>query len=161
MKCARKLVKCLAIVAVTLVVPYVAIVLVAQAPGTITITRSPERVISTTEKLNPSFWLGNADDPTPPADYLPEAPDRVSKWYWRNPLHNFTFYVIGIADKEFVRQGNDPSNTFNPNGGLNFAVCKYGLLQLPFVSLKQGAFHCYWGWRPGGNFGIKLTMEYH
>src|SRR5690242_19920118 len=57
------------------------------------------------QKWSPKFWFGNQDDPMPPADYRPDDKHRVSKWYYRNPTHNFNFYVIGLADKTFRRWG--------------------------------------------------------
>lgn len=55
------------------------------------------------QKLNPLWWLGNADDPVPPPDwYRPGRRFRKARRHLRNPLHNFTFYVIGIADKDFT-----------------------------------------------------------
>ena len=79
------------------------------------------------------------------------------KWRWRNPLHNFTFYVVGIADKDFKRAGKHPAAVFNRNDGWNTAVCKYRWLRLPFVSYKKGKFKFYCGWRERGNFGFKLA----
>jgi len=111
------------------------------------------------EKLNPKFWVGNVDDPVPPPDYLPRDHNRVHKWYWRNNAHNFTFYIIGIADKKFRRSGHYPDQVFNPHGGWNWAVCKYKWARLPFVSFQKHKFAFYLGWRERGNFGIKLTFR--
>jgi len=111
-------------------------------------------------KWNPRFWFGNLDDPLPPADYLPNDKHRVTKWYWRNPFHNLFFYVIGLGDKTFKREGIAPESVFHPQGGWNWAVSKYGWWRLPFVSYegKQGkSVHFYIGWRNRGNFGVKLT----
>ncbi len=49
------------------------------------------------QKFNPVWWFGNLDDPTPPDSYRPEDRHRKIKWRLRNPLHNFMFYVVGIA----------------------------------------------------------------
>jgi hypothetical protein len=114
--------------------------------------------ISWQQKMDPSFWLGNNDDPEPPVDYLPGEPDRLSKWYFRNPFHNFTFYVIGIADKEFERKGRLPDRVFDENGGWNWAVSHYGIWRLPFISYKDQHMQAYWGWRDSGNFGMKLNL---
>ncbi len=110
------------------------------------------------QKWNPAFWLGNLDDPDPPDWYRPDDPRRDGKWYCRNSLHNFTFYVIGIADKEFVRTGRHLGN-FNPNDGWNWAVCRYKCVRLPMISYKRGRFLFYFGWRERGNFGIKLNFK--
>ena len=111
------------------------------------------------EKWHPKFWFGNLDDPVPPPDYRPNDPHRVRKWYYRNPTHNFTFYVIGIADKTFRRSGKYPGEVFNPKGGWNWAVCKYKWVRLPFISYQKRSFKFYLGWRERGNFGAKLTFR--
>jgi len=121
-------------------------------------TNSPLHRPTTAQKFNPCFWFGNVDDPLPPEDYRPEDPHRVGKWHWRNSCHNFTFYVMGIADKEFVRTGRCPEVVFSPNGGWNWAVCKYKWLRLPFVSHQRKRFKFYVGWRERGNFGMKLNF---
>ncbi len=123
------------------------------------IHREAKRSVALADKLNPQFWLENLDDPMPPVDYLVDDPKRVEKWYWRNPFHNFTFYVIGIADQSFERQGLCPSDVFNPGGGFNWAVCKKDWLRLPFISFENDALSTYFGWRNGGNFGIKINLH--
>src|SRR5882762_9122166 len=55
-------------------------------------------VIRKRDKANPLWWFRNADQPKPEASYRPDDKWRVLKWHIRNPLHNFTFYVIGVAD---------------------------------------------------------------
>ncbi len=79
-------------------------------------------------------------------------------WYMRNPFHNFDHYVIGIADRPFTRVGRFPDQVANPNGGWNWAVCRYRNLRLPFVDCHRGGFEFYFGWRNGGNFGVKLNF---
>lgn len=116
---------------------------------------------STWHKLNPVWWLGNADDPVPPKTYRPGKRTRMLTWYLRNPLHNFTFYVIGIEDKVHIRLGRYADRTDNPNGGWNWAVCRYQWLQLPFIDYHRGRFEFYIGWRNGGNFGMKLNLWQH
>jgi len=114
---------------------------------------------SHSQKWNPKFWFGNADDPVPPADYRPNDPHRITKWYWRNPTHNFNFYIIGISDKTFRRAGRCPDQVFNPHGGWNWTVCKYKWARLPFISYHKRKFSFYFGWRERGNFGIKLNFK--
>lgn len=111
---------------------------------------------STWQKLNPRFWIGNADDPEPPDWYRPDEPGRRWKWHIRNPFHNLTFYIIGIADKDFTRLGAYPESVFNPGDGWNWTVSHAKLLPLPFVSYKRNSFQFYFGWRERGNFGIKF-----
>src|ERR1700742_4347208 len=53
-------------------------------------------------KLNPIWWFKNSDDLTPPDWYKPDDKHRNLKWSFRNPMHNFNFYVIGVADKKIT-----------------------------------------------------------
>jgi hypothetical protein len=108
------------------------------------------------QKLNPLWWFGNSDEPTPPDWYRPAKSCRNVYWHLRNPCHNFNCYVIGISDKAFTRVGKFPNNTFAPDGGWNSAVCRYKHLRLPFISYSRGRFQCYFGWRTMGDFGIAL-----
>ena len=122
------------------------------------VVHKPTLTFQAGEKWNPSFWLANADEPMPPDDYRPDDPKRVRRWYWRNPGHNFDFYMIGIADKEFIRSGRHPAEVFSPEGGWNWAFSHRGWCALPFTSYHRGRFKFYFGWRERGNFGIKLTF---
>jgi hypothetical protein len=129
---------------------------------TVKITPGPNRtVIRTRDKFNPLWWFKNRDDPEPGKFYRANDKWRVLKWHLRNPFHNFTFYVIGVADKEVVRSGLHPRANFSPDGGWNIAVTRYKWLRLPFVSWCRGpkGFHFYCGWRSSGNFGFKLNFE--
>ena len=110
-------------------------------------------------KWNPVWWFRNVDDVTPPDWYRPDDPNRNTRFQLRNPAHNFTFYVIGVADKRFVRTGKHPRDVFNPNGGWNWAVSRYKWARLPFVSFQGQRAKFYFGWRERGNFGIKLTFS--
>ncbi len=118
----------------------------------------PDRDFSLCQKLNPVWWFGNADEPDPPDWYRPGKGCRTFTWHLRNPCHNFTSYVIGIGDKRFTRVGRFPKDVANPNGGWNWAVCRYGWLRLPFVDYHRGRFEFYCGWRESGNFGCKLNL---
>ena len=122
------------------------------------ITPSAGLKIRWSAKLNPVWWLQNADDPAPPDWYLPGEKHRVLKWSFRNPLHNFNFYVIGVADKPIVRSARWPEKNFNPNGGWEAAIVRRKLLLLPFVSYQRT--HCifYIGWRERGDFGAELKF---
>ena len=113
---------------------------------------------STCKKLNPAWWLGNAEEPKAPDWYRPGQCCRDFLWHLRNPCHNFTFYVIGIADKPFTRTGCYPGRASNPHGGWNWATCRYKRLRLPFMDYHRGRFEFYCGWRNGGNFGMKLNF---
>jgi hypothetical protein len=115
--------------------------------------------IKGSRKWNPKFWFGNEDDPVPPDEYRPNDKHRVSKWYFRNPTHNFNFYVIGVADKTFRRAGRYPEQVFSPQDGWNWTVCKYRWWRLPFISYHKRSFNFYLGWRERGNFGAKFTFR--
>ncbi|MEQ2006047.1 MAG: hypothetical protein ABMA26_04545, partial [Limisphaerales bacterium] len=110
------------------------------------------------QKWNSIWWFGNVDDPEPPDWYRPNSPSRRWLWQLRNPLHNFTFYVIGIADKPFTRTGKFSNAVFAPDGGWNWAVARYGWLRLPFVSYSSERWRFYLGWRERGNFGAKINF---
>ena len=126
----------------------------------VVVTPSPKQPkIRSRDKFNPAWWLKNADDPVPPDWFKPNAKGRKAKWHARNPLHNFNAYVIGIADKRFVRSGKYPERMSNPDGGWNFAVAKYKWWRLPYVSYDRGKFHFYVGWRVNGAFGAKLNFS--
>ena len=110
------------------------------------------------QKWNPLWWLGNVDDPKPPDWYRPGSTGRRWLWQLRNPLHNFTFYVIGVADKPFTRSGKFPQAVFAPDGGWNWAVTKHSCVRLPFVSYNGERGRFYLGWRERGNFGGKVNF---
>jgi len=76
------------------------------------------------KKLNPLWWCGNDDDPEPPEWFEPTELDheRRNRWLRRNPGHNFTWYVLGVADQEFTRYGIAPQDVFRPGGGWNACV---------------------------------------
>ena len=119
----------------------------------------PSNHFSIWQKLNPVWWFGNADDPEPPERYRPGKCCRNFLWHLRNPCHNFGFYVIGIADQPFTRVGRFPGEVANPNGGWNWAVCRYKRLRLPFIDYHGGRFEFYLGWRADGNFGVKFNFH--
>jgi len=110
------------------------------------------------DKLNPVWWLENADDSVPPAWYLPGDRHRDLKWSIRNPFHNFDHYVIGVADKRFSRTGRYPERNSDPHGGWDLEVARRKLAVLPFISYEGPRCNFYFGWREHGAFGIKLNF---
>ena len=110
------------------------------------------------QKWNPVWWFGNVDDPVPPDWYRPGSRWRTVFWQLRNPLHNFTFYVLGVADREFTRTGKFPEAVFAPDGGWNWAVTRCGWVRLPFLSFNGERGRFYLGWRERGNFGGKVNF---
>lgn len=129
----------------------------------VTTVSRPAKVLSppirTIQKFNPVWSLGNADDPEPPAWYRPESPNRRWLWQMRNPLHNFTFYVVGVSDKPTTRTGRYPSDVFAPGGGWNWAFVRHKFIPLPFVSFDGRFCRFYLGWRESGNLGSKLNFK--
>ena len=114
---------------------------------------------STWRKVNPIWWFGNADEPVAPDWYRPDGHFRTLMWHLRNPFHNFDCYVIGLSDKRFIRAGRFPEETFNPIGGWNWGACLFHGVRLPYVSYIHGRVRAYFGWRPGGAFGIELKLH--
>ena len=110
-------------------------------------------------KLNPIWWLENADEPEPPDWYRPDDKHRVLKWRFRNPFHNFDHYVIGVADKTFHRSGRYPERNSDPNGGWDFELGRRKLVLLPFISYERSWCTFYFGWREHGAFGISLRFH--
>jgi hypothetical protein len=126
----------------------------------VTITPSPKLPkIHVYQKLNPVWWFKNIDDPQPPEWYRPDDKLRVTKWYFRNPMHNFTCYVVGLSDKKFERFGHYPERIANPHGGWNFGWVHRKLLWLPGISYRRGKTDFYLGWRNFGNFGMKFNLR--
>ena len=71
---------------------------------------------------------------------------------WRTPSGN-------PDDKPFMRVGRFPAEVGNPNGGWNWAVCRYKRLRLPFIDFKRGRFEFYGGWRESGASNIKRSTS--
>jgi hypothetical protein len=117
--------------------------------------------IRTAQKWNPLWSFGNADDPVPPKWFRPGSPNRRWLWRMRNPLHNFTHYVIGVADKDVTRTGKYPAAVFAPDGRWNWAVTRHRWLPLPFISFDGKYCRAYLGWRESGNLGGKLNFRRH
>lgn len=80
-------------------------------------------------KLNPLWWFQNSDKPLAPSWYKPDWPEWRRQFYWkyfRNPLHNFTWYIIGIADDKYKKRiGTYPTTVFAPDGGWNLCYFKW------------------------------------
>jgi hypothetical protein len=110
-------------------------------------------------KVNPLWWIATSK---PPADYETHSPLRRIDWFFRNPLHNFTFYVIGISDHvdspAFHRYGKYPNANFAPKPGWNICVIHYHWLRLPYVAYWNPRFSFYAGWRLAGEFGLKFNV---
>ncbi len=96
----------------------------------------PKRKISAFKKLNPCWWIRNDDDPLPPGWFRND----LLMWLLRNPLHNFMWYVIGIADRSRIVIARNPSMVFVE--GLNWSYTKTspGFLDYLFLSIPVGLF---------------------
>ena len=111
-------------------------------------------------KLNPIWALENHNRPYDPW-WKPNASHGWRKFTYalRNPGHNFTYYTIGIADRDFVRTGISPQSVWNEEGRTNLTMIHAGpLIHLPGISHKGRFLEGYFGWRERGNFGIALRL---
>ncbi|MFT4551950.1 MAG: hypothetical protein ACI9S8_000571 [Chlamydiales bacterium] len=96
---------------------------------------------------------------------------RALEWGIRNPLHNFTFYVIGTAQFEnsevtFLKISREGWSAFDyasqggtvfAGKGTSFFLGLHGWR--PFISLRVDygrLLEFYLGWRARGNFGFKF-----
>lgn len=82
------------------------------------------------------------------------------RWWMRNPLHNFVFYILGNCHKDVTVYGFPSVDVFNPRDGFCFTIGKTDRMIYPFLSYR-GLFKFYIGWRLGTSFGIKLTANHH
>ena len=121
------------------------------------------------KKLNPLWWFGNEDD-----GWCGEKDKGMRwwltkncsgkctiscavKWFIRNPMHNFVFYVIGFADHEIENKTFWPS----PPHKILFTMrrVKGTIIKLPFFAFRCKKWEGYIGWRERGNFGIALRKR--
>ncbi len=127
-------------------------------------------------------FFGNDDDgifgEEPTAHFRCEQQPSFSKaaaWAWRNPMHNFCFYVIGSASRqnsELTLLRLTPSywesciyrpkaTTVFASKGSSFYLALHG--GKPFLSTRlvwSSAYETrfYIGWRCRGNFGIRFNL---
>ncbi len=106
-------------------------------------------------KADPKWWLSNADEDYD-SNWKPHLSheERKRTYAIRNPGHNLTHYVIGVADKDFVRYGKNARGIWAKEGRVNTAMIHAGPLRLPFVSYRGPNVETYFGWREKGNFGM-------
>lgn len=115
-------------------------------------------------RLNPLHWIVAFFSNSRKNQYLipgtlhvdhtkTKATQRILYWF-RNPAHDFMSYIIGFEqDPEFKTvKGNDKDTLID---GWIFALRKWKFIYLPYIAY-QGKIQFYFGWRPNGNFGIKL-----
>lgn len=86
---------------------------------------------------------------------------RAVAWWFRNPFHNLTWYVLGVADKQRVVRGPWAPSFHRPEGGWLWCFTDVQVLgftvSLPFISYLSATRKGYAGWRPSGSFGFKLN----
>ncbi|AWI53224.1 hypothetical protein DEH84_07105 [Aquabacterium olei] len=126
-------------------------------------------VVGWRKKIDP-IWLlfGNEDDGWyGDATWRAGRPESIGLavlWWLRNPCHNLTWYLIGVADRERIVTGRWVPRIHKPGGGAltcwtDVLVCNRWWLSLPFVSYLSPYCKFYLGWRTGGAFGIKLNLS--
>jgi hypothetical protein len=90
--------------------------------------------------------------------------------YIRNPMQNFRWYVIGLADRPHYVTGrygnpqnpipNKRSDLNPPESGVQVSVnYVFGLPILPWFCVAYKHFTFYIGWEPRGGFGILLNTS--
>jgi len=116
------------------------------------------KTFSLWQKLNP-FWalFGNADDGLF-GDAVWQAgrartPWLAVQWWFRNPLHNLFFYVIGVRDRVFTFEFTQGTGMEAMGVIKGRVIC--GRWRLPFIGYRSPKFVAYAGWRPSGAFGFK------
>ena len=78
-------------------------------------------------------------------------------WWLRNPAHNFTWHVIGFADKNSIRFDFNDEDMPGWNHAWSY---KEGSTRKYHYWLYLGKrITFYIGWRGRGNFGIKLNFK--
>ena len=124
-------------------------------------------------KLNIVWWFMNDEeqkvsDPSA-AWYRPEWPDWRRWLYWnvfRNPLQNFSAFVVGVQDKNYTVYGKAPALTVQRSDldtseyGFQWAILRGGDLTVPraFISYSGSRFVWYAGWQPSGFFRLKFNI---
>lgn len=77
------------------------------------------------------------------------------KWWFRNPLHNLTWHVIGFVQESTTRY--DMRDIDGPGWNLAYSVRDaYPKRKYRFARYIGDGWEFYAGWRARGNFGLKL-----
>jgi len=111
-------------------------------------------------KMNPFWWFISDNEPCPAdfkAGFEPEWL-RCVFWNIRNPLANFKAYVIGHADRKFIRVGMNPTSTWtsDESGTFNLCVNRAGIFLYPFLSWRLKPCEGTFGWAASGCFCISF-----
>jgi len=131
------------------------------------------------QRWNPCHWVIAFFSNSRKVDYTPPFPNdimakcgdkntaagiRLCYWF-RNPAHDLTHYILGFVDPEdenktdpgFRTVYGDPINTSTP--GLIVALRMYKWLPLPYFAYWGHGWKTYFGWRPDGGLGFKIRRE--
>ena len=106
----------------------------------------------------------NSDEPIPPDRYWPDTPLWLRKilWWFRNPAHDFTTYVMGLKNRPNRKVYGEYPGDVSPEKGWNrcFHTLNDGFMIFPFVAYTSKNWKFYIGWRPpNGGFGIKIQKK--
>jgi hypothetical protein len=116
-------------------------------------------------KIQPWWWFYNSTEPVPPSWYTASSIRWLDTflWYCRNPLVNFKWYVVGVADRNYTVYGQAPVNVTDWNDvgqtGWKTSVIHLGLLRLPYVSYTGASVVWHVGWEPNGNLAFKWNRR--
>lgn len=103
-------------------------------------------------KRHVAWWFWNDDDPVPPPGF------NKLTWWLRNPFHNFMFYVIGVADRDYELSGNRAPVFGGPFDGWKWTLI-HTPVPLPFFAYQSARITLYFGWRTFGAFGAKFNIH--
>lgn len=127
---------------------------------------SGRQKVSIWKKINPWWWLQNDLEPTAPSWYHPEWPIWLRDFAFnvvRNPLSNFTAYVLGVKDRDYVIRGTYPVDcgTLADIGqtGWKWSLIELKYVKLPFISYAGKYILFYLGWAWEGNIGAKFVIR--
>ena len=95
--------------------------------------------------------FGNDDDGPAPDFYRPSPWVIALCWWFRNPAHNLTFYVIGFKGRA---RGYRGFNTDAIGRGVGWTERDDGK-RFPFLVWNSARWMRCAGWRPSGAFEIK------
>lgn len=120
--------------------------------------------VSIWKKLNPLWWALNDHEPEAPYWYHPNWPNWFRTFMFngvRNFFSNFSAYVVGVKDHNYVIRGTYPvdAGTLADIGktGWKWSIIELGWLRLPFVGYASKYFLFYIGWAWEGNLGCKVV----
>ena len=106
-------------------------------------------------------FFGNADDGPYGDDRWragrPKTFRLALEWWFRNPAHNFCFYVIGFADEDHIFVGKKDWGV-DPGISVHWCVTTLTGVRRPLLSYVGKKRGWYIGWRPYGAFGISLNF---